>query len=296
MSRTLALPQHYGAASILRRFRTSPSQMRACYLGSRSGRESRRGREDKATPRKAATETLVEATIRYIVTACESAIPHKKPRHYKRPAYWWTTEVTELRRKYLKLRRAAQRAKKGREANAKSAEHSDVKKQLRRAIINSKVACWKKFVEDISMDPFGLDYKIVNQKLGALRPIQVMDTTTIENIVELKRTARIIRNKKAPGLDGIPIKAENNSPTKSRRTVRGIQCLLNKWNFPIAMENSAPRAHRQTAEKLIKARLSPAIEAAVDLSPKQYEFRSGRLVINAVQDIMEAVRKAVDNN
>ncbi|XP_046815730.1 uncharacterized protein LOC124422840 [Vespa crabro] len=133
--------------------------------------ESRRGREDKATPHRwnvhkmdsgnfiktisreieviegpeatgeAATETLVGATVRHIVMACESAIPRKKPRHGKRPAYWWTPEIAELRRKCLKLRRAARRARKGSEANAKSAEHKAAKKQLRRAINKSKVNC-----------------------------------------------------------------------------------------------------------------------------------------------------------
>ncbi|XP_047353569.1 uncharacterized protein LOC124950646 [Vespa velutina] len=144
--------------------------------------ESRRSREDKATPRrwnvqkldtrnfiktisweievtkgpeatwKAATETLVGTIIRHIVTVCAPTILRKRPRHSKRPAYWWTPEIAELRLKCLKLRRTAQ-ASKWSEANAKSAEHYAAKKQLCRAINKSKVGCWKKLREEISSDP-----------------------------------------------------------------------------------------------------------------------------------------------
>lgn len=39
--------------------------------------------------------------------------------------------------------------------------------------------------------------------------------------------------------------AESRSPVKPRPTTKGVQCLLNNWNLPLAIRNSAPRAHRQ---------------------------------------------------
>lgn len=49
-------------------------------------------------------------------------------------------------------------------------------------------------------------------------------------------------------------------------------------------------------EKLIKARLLSAIEAAGDLSPRKYGFRAGRSTIDAIRKISEAVERAENHN
>lgn len=90
---------------------------------------------------RAGAEALVAATVRHITAACEASMPRKRPRHDMRPAYWWTPEIAEQRRTCLELRRAAQRARNREEAHAKSERHKAAKKQLRRAINQSKVRC-----------------------------------------------------------------------------------------------------------------------------------------------------------
>ncbi|KAK9729472.1 Reverse transcriptase (RNA-dependent DNA polymerase) [Popillia japonica] len=49
-------------------------------------------------------------------------------------------------------------------------------------------------------------------------------------------------------------------------------------------------------EKLLKARLRTAVETAGDLSPRQYRFRKGRSIIDALQEICAAVSRAESYN
>lgn len=44
--------------------------------------------------------------------------------------------------------------------------------------------------------------------------------------------------------------------------------------------------------KLLRPRLRTAIEAAGDLSPRQYGFRTGRSTMNAITEVFEAVERA----
>lgn len=200
-----------------------------------------------------AAEELAKAVVRLIQRACAKSMPRKRLRN-RRPAYWWTEDIAFLRRKCLYLRRRAQRARKrGRNGAQEVADHKSANKELRRAIRQSQDRCWKKLIEDVNCDPWGLGYKIVTQKLGAFAPDPMRDASVMENIVnelfpsyperrdededsqigeiplfskeELMNAAVSFKNKKAPGPDGITaevlkIVVQNHS-----------QVLLDMYNF-----------------------------------------------------------------
>lgn len=193
-----------------------------------------RGLEDAGEPGgndSTPAETFVSSTMSLIEMACRASMPQSRPRHGKRPVYWWTPEIAELRGRCLRLRRAAQRARRQEDANLRSAEHKAARRELRRAINHSKARCWKRIAEDINSDPWGLGYKIVTQRLGALRPVRALDEETANRVVatlfpvhpereqlafvdveepplftfrELEEAVRAMKGKKAPGPDGIP--------------------------------------------------------------------------------------------
>ena len=78
---------------------------------------------------------------------------------YKRQAYWWTTEIAELREKYLKLRRAVEQSRNREDANRKSAEHTATNKHLRLVINWIKGSRRSGLVEEVNVDQWGLGYK-----------------------------------------------------------------------------------------------------------------------------------------
>lgn len=298
------------------------------------------------TDERTATEMLVASTISLIATACEASMPRKKPRHGNPPAYWWTSEIADLRRKCLRLRRTAQRARNRAEANLRSAEHKDAKKELRRAINRSKVRCWRNLAEDIDRDPWGQGYKIVTRKLGAQKTTNSMDVLTMERIVkalfpshpkravtdfgqtleflpfseeELKAAVLSMKSRKAPGPDGIPSEVLKIAFQQSKDLLLDMynSCLStgvfsSRWKIarlvligkgkgdPALPSSYRPLCMLDTAgkvlEKLIKSRLKTAIQAAGDLSPKQYGFRVGMSTIDAILEVSEAVRRAEDHN
>ena len=49
-------------------------------------------------------------------------------------------------------------------------------------------------------------------------------------------------------------------------------------------------------EKLIKSRLHAAVERADSLSQRQYGFRPGKSTVDAIQEVVEAVRVAENQN
>lgn len=302
--------------------------------------------EQQSVNRKAKAERLVNSTMRLITKACDASMPRNKQRHSKPPIYWWTSEIAELRKLCLRARRAAQRAKHHEDVVTKSAEYKAFKKLLRKTINQSKTSCWKRLTEDINRDPWGQGYKIVQQKLGNMRPHSVLNESTMTSIVktlfpthplrpevdfgeipecppfsddELKIAIKSSKNKKAPGPDGIPsealkIVAQENphlllemyntclragvfpSPWKTARLVliskdKGDSQVPSSYR-PLCMLDTAGKI----LEKLLKMRLISAIADAGDLSPRQYGFRTGRSTIDAIQEVIDAVKNAENHN
>ncbi|KAK9747474.1 hypothetical protein QE152_g5293 [Popillia japonica] len=67
-------------------------------------------------------------------------------------------------------------------------EHREAKRELRRAINRSKALCWKQMTEEVNADPWGLRYKLVTKRLGAMRPPNIMDAVEMENVPSFHST------------------------------------------------------------------------------------------------------------
>ena len=102
-----------------------------------------------------------------IEKACQASLPRSVPKHGKKPVYWWTQEIADLRRECSKVRRRLQRAKTQSDRDSQSVDHKAVRKKLRHTIRRSKILCWRKLAEDVNRNPWGLGYKIVTKKLGS---------------------------------------------------------------------------------------------------------------------------------
>ena len=182
----------------------------------------------------ATTNVLVTNAMQLITMACEIAMPRK--RYSKRKSvYWWTEEISTLRKKCLQLRRVAtrKRRKNGETFIPESQEYKATKKILHQTIDRSKRRCWDEVINDINKNPLG--YKIAMNKLRKFHPVEIMDSTKMELIVntlfprhtalpteehrgkikdvpaftlqELELACKSMQDKKAPGPDAIPVEA-----------------------------------------------------------------------------------------
>lgn len=302
--------------------------------------------KNKTVVNHTSAENLATSTMSLISSACEQSMPGVSPRHGKKPVYWWTPEIEDLRRRCHGLRRAAQRARNRPNANARLAEHRVARRELRGAINQSKVRCWKQLCQDVDNDPWGTGYKIVTQKLGARSPPVVMDPPAMSAVVdtlfprhpvrpvkefgdlgafpnfqeeELSTAVQSLRRRKAPGPDGIPAEVLKLVAEINPRLLLDMfnACLAegvfySSWKvarlvlIPKAKSNpGTPSSFRplcmldttgKVLEKLLRARLTGAIVSAGGLSPHQHGFRSGHSTIDAIQEVVEAVRRAEDHN
>lgn len=183
------------------------------------------------------SRTTAEVTISLITQACDASMPQKRnPRNPNRkPVYWWTDEISDLRRECLRLRRRVTRTRRVNPGEAVVTDFKRAKKNLKDAIRKSKRLKWDQLRNEVNSEPWGLGYKIVLNKLGAQLPCPTMEAPVMEGIVdtlfpahpvrppderrdleeeflpfseeELTQAAKTLKNKKAAGPDGIPVEA-----------------------------------------------------------------------------------------
>lgn len=98
-------------------------------------------------------------------------MPCRSTRAGRRPIYWWTEEIAELRRECNRRRLAYQRAgpRKGDRTSEKE-NFTSAKKRLRTAIRNSQERAWRQLTESVEKDPWGLAYRLVTRKLARHPP------------------------------------------------------------------------------------------------------------------------------
>ncbi len=172
-----------------------------------------------------------------MTSACDAAMPRSsRPKHGKRPAYWWNDELASLRADCLKTRRQTQRARTESERVSRRVVHMEAKAKLRQAIAASKKHCFHKLLEGLNLDPWGDAYRMVMVKLkGPMTPREMCpvklkaiveglfpvhepilwpDMTQNKedqseddddlSIEELLEAAECLKTNKVPGPDGIP--------------------------------------------------------------------------------------------
>ena len=290
-----------------------------------------------------AADTVVNSVMNLITTACEASMPRRGPRRDKPSMYWWTAEIADLRKECHKLRRLAQRLYANEEACAIKAQYRSAKRRLRSAINKSKARGWQNLVNEVNDDPWGLGYKLVTRKIGALRKPCILSTDQMDRIVralfprhpvrvdvnsaesvvdcplftmgELEEAVLTMKNRKAPGPDGIP--AEVYKLVFRQRPellLEAFNACLKEGIFPcrwkvarLALiskgkgDPELPSAYRplcmldtagKVLEKLIRGRLAEAIRAAGDLSARQFGFRTGKSTVDAVMEVVDAFNRA----
>lgn len=212
---------------------------------------------------------------------------------------------------------------------------------LRRLIHASQAHCWEALREEINKDPWGLAYRIVTRKTGALRGPAVLDADETELIVdalfpdhplrperqivvdpenipelkeeELAQAARMFKNRKAPGSDGIPAEVMKLAvQTCPRPLLKMYNACLRSGTWPARWKAqrlallhkgkeglSGPSAYRaicmmnvagKLLEKMLRPRLNEAVRAAGDLSERQFGFRLGRSTMDAIRMVTDSWR------
>lgn len=178
--------------------------------------------------------TTAEELLKIVEKVCDDCMPRRRPHRRGRGAYWWNSEIAELRKACFAARRRFQRKMKRtryEEAEEEELASKRAHKELAKAIKKSKKAHWDSIVEEVDRDVWGLGYKIVTKKLG--RPsIPGLTTERMGHIVttlfpthdkfepekkpveraniriftveELGEAVKSIPKNKAPGPDGIP--------------------------------------------------------------------------------------------
>lgn len=127
-------------------------------------------------------ETVVAVTTKIISKACNVGMPKAKEYKNKRPVYWWTTEIGELRKICLAARRRSTRHP---DDTCLKTEYKAKRKALRRAIKRTKREKWLELCEEIDSNPWGKPYQIVTKKFGGRKPIPgIKDPTWAAEIVE----------------------------------------------------------------------------------------------------------------
>lgn len=106
----------------------------------------------------------------YIASACDVAMSLRtQGPPGKRPMYWWSDAIDDLRQKALRLRRAYQASLRriGHPGSqAVRAEFTAARRALRTEIRRSKEQAWKDLCRQVDSDPWGRPYKLVMRKFG----------------------------------------------------------------------------------------------------------------------------------
>lgn len=289
-------------------------------------------------------EIHVNDVITHITEACDSAMPRTCTTGRRKAAYWWTEEIGQLRQLCHHCRRRYTRARRLGAAENESEEFKRARKQLKLAILKSKKTKWEELRSDLNEDPWGLGYKLVMQKLGArakppdladdrmhnivkeLFPIHAVNhpenadlnedgLLTLFSVEELIKATNSMRNRKAPGPDGIPSEVlKILARERPQLLLTMYNACLTQGIFPESWkiqklvliskgkgDPDQPSSYRplcmldtagKVFEKLIKPRLVGAIEEAGGLSKRQYGFRPGRSTLGALDEVMESVHTA----
>ncbi|XP_056640907.1 uncharacterized protein LOC130447886 [Diorhabda sublineata] len=131
-----------------------------------------------------------ERLIENISHACDNTFQRKGiPSDRKKPAYWWSAEIAETRKKCLTRKRNMTRLHK--KPNI-SQEQKDTSRQaykeerarLKNAILRAKQVKWKRVIEE---DLWGLGYKIVMNKLSLRSPPALSEELMLDEAANPER-------------------------------------------------------------------------------------------------------------
>jgi len=105
-----------------------------------------------------------------ISDACTASMPRVRPSS-ARAAYWWTEEIADLRRSFVRARRTLDRTRRAQNtpdlaARTREAEaYRNAQLALRKAIHAEKARAWDELLLTLDKDPWGRPYGMVLNRL-----------------------------------------------------------------------------------------------------------------------------------
>lgn len=116
---------------------------------------------------------------------CNASMPKRNTHPNRKPVYWWTQEVEELRRQCLRKRRLYTRASKNGNLAIRTTtwlHFQTARKILRNNVKKAKRSSWKNLCEEINNEIWGQGYKIVMKQVIGLPKIQHLTIDGMERI------------------------------------------------------------------------------------------------------------------
>ncbi|CAB0037844.1 unnamed protein product [Trichogramma brassicae] len=281
-------------------------------------------------------EDMASSLMSVITGACDASMSKANPRRRREPVYWWTPEIADLRRSCLRARRLFQRSR-GRHDEETHTERTTPQQGVFCAWRSrpANVGAGGSFATRIAMSRLGCPQAkqpssplLVRGAVAALFPRvpsgpalrlprraeELIPAVTLE---ELKGAQSRIKERSAPGPDGIP-----NSALKIAIAARPDIFL---WVYTMCLETGVfpsgwkrqrlvllpkpgkppdePSSYRplcmldtagKILERIICDRLLEAFtERPGGLSERQYGFRKGRSTIDAIEDVISTAREAI---
>ncbi|XP_020297440.1 uncharacterized protein LOC109861979 [Pseudomyrmex gracilis] len=140
-------------------------------------------------PTNCAAEAAAVRFGQLLTEACDAAAPRSKRPPTKRQTYWWNSNLIEMRRKCISLRRKLVRYR--RLKNLVDAEISrtalrDAQRALRAAIAEAKKIAWQELISTLNEDPWGRPYRAVMLRLKT-------STVTVTESLEEHKLNNVIR-------------------------------------------------------------------------------------------------------
>uniref|UniRef100_A0ABD2WW39 Reverse transcriptase domain-containing protein n=1 Tax=Trichogramma kaykai TaxID=54128 RepID=A0ABD2WW39_9HYME len=290
-------------------------------------------------------EDMASSLMDVITGACNASMTKANPRRRRKPVYWWTAEIADLRRSCLRARSLFQRSRGRQDEEAHSANYASARRLLRAAIKTSKRRCWRQLCDEVNSDIWGKPYRIamsrqrcpqtrqpgspllVRGAVAALFP-RVPSGPTFQlqgragelvpavTLGELKRAQSRIRERSAPGPDGVPnlalklaIAARPDIFLEVYTTCLETGVFPSSWKPQrlVLLPNPGkprdePSSYRplcmlDTAGKILERIICDRLEAFTErpggLSERQYGFRKGRSTIDAIEDVISTAREAI---
>lgn len=109
-------------------------------------------------------ENKATQLMRRITQACDVAMPRRRESNRRKPVFWWSDEIAELRRKCLRARRQHQRAAQA-ENPVLRQQYREARSELKHAIKRSKRKCFQELCDEVDHDPWGRPYLSVMRKI-----------------------------------------------------------------------------------------------------------------------------------
>lgn len=101
--------------------------------------------------------------------------------------YWWTEEITDIRRQVNGCRRKMMKLRPGRNREEDGirrmeAEYKEKRRSLRNIIRRKKCKCWKKICDEVEKDVWGEGYKIATRSLKIVTPRVELERERVEEV------------------------------------------------------------------------------------------------------------------